>query len=715
MGSVESTAGSSLDYVQSGRLMGLDSPLGHDNVIVTELRGEDAISSPFRYEIAFATSKSGAEVKKLLGQKVTLWFGRTPDADQRPMNGLVRHLSGPAPGPRGFTVWRAVVVPQLAFLGFTQDCRIFQQQSVLDILRAVFAAHGLDQYEFRGLMGHYTPLDYCVQYRETSLAFVSRLMEQVGLFYWHEFTGTTHTLVITDSNLPAQPALHDPLRLPGQSGFPDVESLTGDYDFRPGKWTLTDYDFTSPTKVLTSDTPTVITEPAMTAYEMFDFPGQYLEPEDVSTQTRLRIEHEEMRFHTLSGTGHRAVFDAGLTVELEAADAGRLDVKGKLLLTAVWHEAADWTFVNSDGPAAYYKNRFEAIPAEHPYRPAQKTPEPTVKGVQCAVVVGPPGEYIYTDEHGRVKVRFFWDRNPFGNPDENRSCWLRVSQAWADGKFGSVHLPRIGQEVIVDFLEGDPDRPIIMGRVYNGDNMHPYDLPASKTQSGFKTQSVPPNGGWNEMRTEDMAGSELFYMRSQKDHTHDVLNDHTHNVGHDHHHNVGNNYNVTIVEEFNISNANATSTTAGTSTETSSIKNESYAIVNEAIGMQNGAIGLHNEATGMQNEVFGLKTEITGAAAAFVGEEFAVKLATQDFGLSKFTNYISGQNIYVNYCNEYVLKFDNCILKIDICDIKMENAPIKEELKGVHFANATVKIGNDVTEMKQNTAFLREAALVLIQ
>jgi type VI secretion system secreted protein VgrG len=684
------TDGGALLYQQDDRLLILDSPLGRDNVILTELHGEDAISSPFRYKITFATLLDSAKVKNLLGQKVTVLFGSTPSQDRRPLNALVRHLSGPAPGPRGFRIWQAELVPQLAFLGFTQDCRIFQKLSVLDILRSVFKAHGLDQFEFRGLMGHYQPLEYCVQYRETALNFVSRLMEHSGLFYWHEFTSSSHTLVITDSNLPAKSALDGHAKLPSDSGFPDIDSLTGDYAFRSGKWTLTDYDFTSPTKSLLSHTPTMYSEPAMTQYELYDFPGQYYDPQDGDTLTRLRMEHEEMRFHMLHGTGRRAVFSPGYTVELDTADAQALDIKGKLLFTAVWHEAVDYSFVTQDAEPAYYRNRFEAIPAERPYRPACATPKPVVQGVQCAVVVGPPGEYIYTDEHGRVKVRFFWDRNPFGNPDENRSCWLRVSQAWADGKFGGVHLPRIGQEVLVDFLEGDPDRPLVTGRVYNGDNAHPYELPGNKNQSGFKSQSVPSNGGWNEFRFDDTGGSEEIYLRAQ--------HDHNHWVGHDHDHTVGNDYNITINNNYTV---NTTSTESSTSAES----NKTTGVSNEVIGVKNEAVGVASEAIGMQFEVVG--TEVVailgkaeailaqaaaiGFSAEAIGMNVAYKYLDNEYGVTKGTVYSFGTNSYITYVNDYILKKDNAGVKVDIAEVTIKNSPI--EIK-------TSEIGTDACATK---------------
>jgi type VI secretion system secreted protein VgrG len=699
------TDAGALLYQQDDRLLILDSPLGRDNVILTELHGEDAISSPFRYKITFATSLDSAKVKSLLGQKVTVLFGSSPAEDRRPLNALVRHLSGPAPGPRGFKIWQAELAPQLAFLGLTQDCRMFQKQSVLDILRSVFKAHGLDQFEFRQLMGHYQPLEYCVQYRETALNFVSRLMEHSGLFYWHEFTASNHTLVITDSNVAAKSALEAHAKLPAESGFPDIDALAGDYTFRPGKWTLTDYDFTSPTKTLLSHTPTMYSEPAMTPYEMFDFPGQYYDPQDGDTLTRLRMEHEEMRFHTLSGTGRRATFDAGHTVELDNADAQALDIKGKLLFTAVWHEAADHSFVTQNATPAYYRNRFEAIPTERPYRPACTTPKPVVQGVQCAVVVGPPGEYIYTDEHGRVKVRFFWDRNPFGNPDENRSCWLRVSQAWADGQFGGVHLPRIGQEVLVDFLEGDPDRPLVTGRVYNGDNTHPYKLPGNKNQSGFKSQSVPPNGGWNEFYFEDTAGSEVLYMRAQKDHNHDVLNnhgqtigndhthkvgndhshsvghDHTHKVGHDHNQHIGHNHNNTVINDYNVTVNN----------------NHNTNITND-----------YNVTVNNNHNLF-IEQDYNITCTASITQVFTTE--SSDTGPLKKGAYGIGLNAYGMYLNTYGLKMDIPGINLTFYGVKGDFGIYKLDYAWVKSNNAPITVDAAVTKIKTTATSIKNTGV----
>jgi type VI secretion system secreted protein VgrG len=598
------------EYTQERRTLAMQSKLGEDNVLLMSVDGEDAISSPFCVAIEFATTLPVARVKQLLGQPVTIWFGGVEEHERRPLNGLVCNLSGPRPGPRNFRLWRAELAPRLAFLGFTADCRIFQNMTVPDILRAIFAAHGLADYEFRALMGHYRPLDYCVQYRETALAFVSRLMEHVGLFYWHEFAEGIHQLVITDSNLSARPALHAPARTREDGGLPDIETVFCDYAFRTGKWTLTDYDFTVPSKSLIANTPIMHAERAMQDYEFFDFPGLYTDVDDGKTLTRVRIEHEETRLQVLHGSAWRPEFDAGRTVAIEQRDADADGLPKRLLLTRVRHVGKERSFYTSNAEPASYNNEFDAIPADIPFRPERVTPVPVVKGTQCAVVVGPPGEQIYTDEHGRVKLRFFWDRNPAQAPDDQLSCWVRVSQAWADGKFGGVHLPRIGQEVLVDFLEGDPNRPVVIGRVYNGSNTHPYTLPRNKTQSGFKTQSVP-SGGYNEFRFEDKQGSEEIFFRAEKDHNHQINNDHNVTIGHNHNHHVKNDHNHTVGNDYNVTIQNSWITNVVLNiTETSTTKTTTAASAFDTAGTKMGAYGFSFTLAAVNIAIYGLYIQI---------------------------------------------------------------------------------------------------------
>ena len=567
-----SATDSALYFSQAHRLLAIDSPLSQDQLLLTELDGHDAISRPFSFRVEFATHQPDDEVRTLLGKSVTLWFGATGGVGRRPANGLVRRLSGPLAAPRGLRRWRADVVPQLWFLTRTADCRIFQEMSIPDIIKTVFARFNLTDYEFRGLLGTYPKLDYCVQYRETAFDFVSRLMEHVGMFYWHEQSDSKHQLVITDNNNVA-PAARDPsvvMAVRGDLG--QLLSVESEFNYRTGLWTLEDYDFTKPATDLRADTPTTLQVPRMSEYEIYDYPGLYHATAVGTALTRLRIEQEEAEYHRVRGDAATPGFDAGAYTVLEDADADQPN--WKVLLTEVRHRATDTSdLISQGGTPPSYHCAFTAIPFTVPYRPARITPKPFVRGLQTAKVTGPAGENIYTDQYGRVKVRFHWDRNPDGDADENSSCWLRVSQIWAGEGWGAIHLPRVGQEVIVDFLEGDPDHPIITGRVYNAVEKVPFDLdpaaaPANasplsaaptrrKTWSGIKSRSTP-GGGHNEFLFVDDAGKEEVFLRAQKDLStlveHDeqrhVKHDRTTNIDHDEAATIGHDKTTTVTNNF---------------------------------------------------------------------------------------------------------------------------------------------------------------------
>jgi type VI secretion system secreted protein VgrG len=523
-------SGTITSFTQTGRFLTIDCPLAATDLLLTDVQGTEKVSEPFSYQATISTIATDDAVRGLLGKNATLWL--RPDAsisDPRPIHGVIRHISGPDRQARGVSAWQLVVVPKLALLSLTSDCKIFQDMKVSDIIKSVLDAHGVT-YRL-SVTADYPALDYCVQYRETALNFVSRLMEQVGMFYWHEHTGTTHTMVIVDSNLTAKAALAGDAKTEQDSSDPDVTDMHENYAFRSGKWSLTDYDFTVPTTDLLGTTPTTETTAGLTDYEMFDYPGPFALSgdslkKDGSKVTRLRIENEEANFHRVTGTGRRVSLTAGSFLKFGTGQFTPADQK--LFIIEVTLTATHPAPLAGSTATPEFNAHFSTLPFSKAFRPDRLAVKPFVRGLQTAVVTGPAGEKIYTDKHGRVKVKFFWDR--VGQKDDKSSCWIRVSQVWADKNYGALHIPRIGQEVIVDFLEGDPDRPIITGRVYNGDNMSPYALPANKTQSGFKSYSVP-GSGFNEFRFEDKGGSEQIYMQAQKNLDVDVLNNETRDVG----------------------------------------------------------------------------------------------------------------------------------------------------------------------------------------
>ncbi|CAH0249446.1 type VI secretion system Vgr family protein [Roseomonas sp. CECT 9278] len=523
-----------MSYSQTQRVLAIQTTLGPDLAMLTELEGEERISQPFVFNIRFVTQAKPTDVAKLLGTAVRIKFGYLEALTgfaQRDLNGHIRKLRRGRSDRSGDSMeWHAEVVPMLWFLSRTSDCRIFQQKTIPEIIKEVLQLHGVSAVDDK-MMGSYAPRDYVVQYRESALDFIQRLMEQEGIFYWHTHSDSEHRLVLADSNTSATTCPIGELTYLGDDGgVSSVSRLDWEMVVRSGKWTLRDFNFETPSLSLEASQPTTINVPEMKSRERFDYPGIYEAAGPGSAVAKHRIENEETFHELLRGESSISVLHAGMQIEI--ADGST----PALLVTDIRHHAEDYTHWTIEvwGEAARdprYSNDFTCIPKRVPYRPERVTPRPFVHGPQTAMVTGPGGDEIYVDKYGRVKVQFHWDR--LGQKNENSSCWIRVSQGWAGQNWGMFHHPRIGQEVIVDFLEGDPDRPIVTGRVYNAENMYPYGLPGEKTKSGIKTRSSK-NGSadnFNEMRFEDLKGSEQIYVHAEKDLDTVVQNNETRKVG----------------------------------------------------------------------------------------------------------------------------------------------------------------------------------------
>jgi len=702
------------EYTQDNRLLAIETPLGKDKVLLTEVDGRDEISRGFIFNIEIATQVSDTEVRSLLGKPVTLWLSNQIGAQHRPVNGLIRKLSGPLVNVRGFRIWRAEVVPRFWFLSCTADCRIFQDMSIPDIIKAVFKTCELTDYEIRGLRGNYPKLDYCVQYRETAFDFVSRLMEHVGMFYWHEHSEDKHLLVISDNNSTAKPALVDRAVLNLRPDLGHIQTLEHEYAFRPGKWTLNDYDFRTPSKRLLANAPTTLDVHRMAQHEIFDWPGLYQERDVGSQLTRIRIELEEMQHHRLHGEGSTSGFDAGRTISITSPDGSTAGGDDKFLLTEIGHRAADRSYITNETTQPHYTNRFTAIPTKVPFRPERVTEKPFVRGPQTAMVTGPSGESIYTDKHGRVKVRFHWDRNPDSNKDESSSCWLRVSQVWADKDWGAIHIPRIGQEVIVDFLEGDPDRPIITGRVYNGDKTVPYPLPANATQSGIKSHTVKGSGS-NELRFEDKQRSEEVWLHAQKDLNAKVENDETREVGHDRKTTVHNNETTTIdVNKETTVTGNFSEKVTGTETRnvTGNVSETFAANETRTIG---GNVTETITGSLTQTVTGGIKVTTPGAIMTVATGGWTLIAPGGTRTVDTFFDKTGGAYITAfGLRNAFAgMQINNTGLLLANILVKMEANILKVERVGVLNRNTPLDIEQAATKIKQGTVALYMRAISL--
>jgi type VI secretion system secreted protein VgrG len=532
---------------QSERFIGVTTPLGGDELLFRKMTAFESLGRLFEVRLELLSESETINLDDVLGQDMTVRM-QVQDGSDRYFHGFCSEFSQSGRLGR-YVTYEATLRPWLWFLTRTADCRIFQEMTVPDIIKDVFREHGFSDFE-ESLSKSYREWEYCVQYRETDFNFVSRLMEQEGIYYFFKHEKGKHTLVLADSYSAHDliPAYEKVPYYPPSANVVREEDCITDWFIRKavttGNYVLDSYDFKKPKAELLANS-SVSRQNARADFEIFDYPGEYLEKSDGNQYVRARLEELQAEYERVDGESDARGFMSGGLFELE--NYPREDQNREYLLVSVQHQAqiTDYESGVSSGESEYSCS-FEAIDSKEPFRAPRNTPKPTVQGPQTALVVGPSGEEIHTDEYGRIKVQFHWDR--YGKTDENSSCWVRVSQVWAGKQWGAMHIPRMGQEVIVDFLEGDPDQPIVTGRVYNADNMPPYSLPDNKTQSGIKSRSTkegtPDN--FNEIRFEDKKGSEEMYIHAEKDQSIVVENDKTESVGHDNTENIGNDETISV-------------------------------------------------------------------------------------------------------------------------------------------------------------------------
>jgi len=518
---------------------------------VVQCQGTEAISTLFEYTVHLVCKNTDQRIiaSDVLAQPAILTVRNEQGDTERYVHGTaVRFVQGEE--SERWTHYTLTLRPQVWRLTLRQDCRIFQQQTVPDIIKAVLQGAGVPADNYRlPLYLSYEPRHYCVQYRESDLDFIERLMREEGIFYFFEHSADNHVMVLSDAY-----QIHVDIQDPAEIRYLRPTGLVPEeysvYPFtnteliQTGQVTLSDFNFEKPALNLQANQQHASDQDL----EVYDYPGRYPLPESGHRYANLRLEALQVRRSQANGSTDCRRFMAGHSFTLNQHP--HPEMNQRYVLTSVKISAKQPQVLDEEAgdDGTHYQADFQCIPAEIPFRVADdpgKT-KPTISGVQTAIVVGPPGEEIYVDEHGRVKVQFHWDRN--GQNNDLSSCWIRVSQLWAGEQWGAMFIPRIGQEVIVDFVNGDPDRPIITGRVYHGVNTPPYNLPAEKTKSTIKTRSSP--GGtadnFNELRFEDKKGEEQLYIHAEKNQDNVVENDETTSVGHDRNEDVGNDEVITI-------------------------------------------------------------------------------------------------------------------------------------------------------------------------
>ncbi|MCJ8170466.1 type VI secretion system Vgr family protein [Atopomonas sediminilitoris] len=511
---------------------------------VLSFSGEEALNSPYRFDIELVSENPAWDLEKLLHQSAFLAF----NPQGQGVHGQVHSASQGDAGQR-LTRYRLRIEPKLSYLALRNNLRIFQRLTVQQIISQVLGEHGiLGADVLWQLNASYAPRVYCVQYHESDLHFVQRLCEEEGIHYHFRHTAEGHTLVLGDDqsgfiDLPAQPYLQDSSLV---ADTPVIRRFALRVASRTSRVTRRDYDFEKPRLLMEAafQPNDQRREPDL---EDYDYPARFTERSRGKQLSQLAQERHRADYQQANGHSNQPLLISGHLLPLTKHP--RADLNQRWLLTGIRHEgkqpqvleeSTDILNASSHGSKASgdtfeqgYRNHFIATPWDVPFRPALKHPKARILGSQSAVVTGPKGEEIHCDEYGRIKVQFHWDRE--GQADERTSCWLRLATGWAGDGYGALTLPRIGMEVLVTFLEGDPDQPLITGCLYHKEHVVPYDLPANKTRSVFKTLSSPGGAGYNELRIEDKQGQEQIYLHAQRDWDENIEHDQKIRIGHERH------------------------------------------------------------------------------------------------------------------------------------------------------------------------------------
>lgn len=503
-----------------------------EGLLFWKLSGREAMSESFALTLTLLGTDARIDRSKLLGQPVTVTIPTQNLLTPRYINGKVTRVAVSAVELTGtrYAVYQLTVEPDLWPMKRDRNLRIFQGQTVPQIVKTLLGEHQVNVED--KLTGSYRVWDYCVQYQESSLDFISRLMELEGIAYYFSHEADKHTLVLTDAATQHQPFSGYeviPYHQTPSGGSTDEEGISQwalEDSVTPGIYSLDDYDFRKPNAWLfqAQQNPA---SPKPGSIDVYDWPGRFVETGHAEFYARIRQERWQVEHQQIQATATAAGIAPGHTFTL--TNAPFFSDNGEYLVTAAGYHFEENRYASGEGETIH-RTDFTVIPASVSYRPAQSTAWPRTYGPQTAKVVGPQGESIWTDKYGRVKVKFHWDRLAKG--DDTSSCWVRVSSAWAGQGYGGVQIPRVGDEVVVDFINGDPDRPIITGRVYNEASMPPWALPAAATQMGFMSRTKDGSvDNANALRFEDKAGAEQVWIQAERNMDTSVKNDETHSVG----------------------------------------------------------------------------------------------------------------------------------------------------------------------------------------
>ena len=533
----------------------LSVQLGGEQVEFISLTAQETISAPYEIELDIAAPLGELDLAPHLGETASVTVFEN-DEEVRHFNGYLTEGVYLRESADGF-YYQLSLRPYLYFMDSRTGFAIFQEKSVLDVLKDIFTAAGISDYEFR-TSETYETMEYCVQYAESDFHFISRLMEQEGLYYFFEHTEDKHVMIICD-----KASNHKESKVGGLAFNPTAESTRayqadsdwGEKHFLESwkeqvstqgheKVSLRDFDFKKPSTPVEGKATDEATH-KKDSEEFYDYPGVFLEKGRANRLSRVKLEQFRAKRRAYSGHLSAKGITVGTTFKVSQHPNDRFNAE--YMVTSTLHRLRSQAYRSGSQLQDADYVQIESIPAKTQFRAPQNTKKPRVVGLESAIVTGPDGETIFTDEYGRVKVRFHWDRAD--TPDENSTCWMRVSQT---GGLGNIVLPRVGHEVLVDFLHGDPDRPVVTGRVFNAEHKPVYDLPANKTKAVWRTLTYGEQGAYpetedldtgnpkaNELRFEDAGGKEEFFMHAERDMNKRVRFDYSKHIGHNEEMKVG--------------------------------------------------------------------------------------------------------------------------------------------------------------------------------
>ncbi|MEI5681089.1 MULTISPECIES: type VI secretion system tip protein TssI/VgrG [unclassified Mesorhizobium] len=542
---------SGADFIQASRVLKVSSPLGEDQLLPERVSIDEGVSSLFEIRLSVRAKREAVKPEELIGRlvdvSVEIQQGEDDGGVRRPFNGLVTELSEGPPVTRGLRSYAMVLRPQMWLLSRRSDCRIWMDKTAVDIVEMLFSEHGLPAPDVSGVVTPPPAQHYSVQWNETDLDFLTRRFQEDGLFYWFSHEEGSHRLHVADAASSwgqPSPSAQGEGRVRLAQGSSDRNHITEwmrHYAYVPGQRAGADWNFETPRMVPGTMTPSLVQMPDAAKRELYEFPARALTVEAAERAQKLRTQSIEADHDRVLGKSTSRVLEAGRRfTPYEVAHPER--AYDEHVIVKIKHSVVDRSYeTNANEPE--FSNEFEALPARVPLTPHRETKRPRIEGAQVAIVAGPPGEEIHPDQYGRIKLWFPWDRR--AKKDGSDTCWVRVGQNWAGGNWGGQIIPRIGMEVMVAFVDGDPDRPLVTGVVPNPNNKVPYDLPANKTRMVMRSNSHKA-AGFNEMTFEDEAGRENMFFHAQKDQTTRVLNNRTARIDSHDVHSVGGSRSVEV-------------------------------------------------------------------------------------------------------------------------------------------------------------------------